>query len=214
LDGVRHVFPRMKLWATLLAAGLIAAVPVTGRAADARFSQTLTAGEFTDAGLKRLSSDQVAVLDALVRRDLANQSATSRSDPPPAARFSQRLTADERRVAGLTLLTEAELTRLDASVDQHTTARLARVLLAPPSFVPPSLRLRPAETKTAPEVHGSFSLSMGWGKGGYSERTGSMNLNYEDPVHGLSVSFGYSETHAKGPAIYRDPYIGPPLSVP
>lgn len=204
----------MKLWATLLAVGLIAVAPATGRAADARFSQTLTAGEFTDAGLKRLSSDQIAVLDALVRRDLANQSATARSDPPPAVRFSQRLTADERRVAGLTLLTEAELTRLDACVDRHATASLARVLLAPPSFVPPSLRLRPAETKTAPEVHGSFSLGMGWSKGGYSERTGSMNLNYEYPVHGLSVSVGYSETHAKGPAIYRDPYFGPPPLVP
>ena len=204
----------MKLWATLLAAGLMAAVPATGRAADARFSQILTAGEFTDAGLKRLSSDQVAVLDALVRRDLANQTAPSRGDAPPAVRFSQRLTADERSVAGLTLLTETELARLDAYAERHATARLARVLLAPPSFVPPSLRLRPAETKTAPEVHGSFSLGMGWGKGGYSERTGSMNLKYEDPVHGLSVSVGYSETHAKGPAIYRDPYIGPPPSVP
>jgi hypothetical protein len=55
---------------------------------------------------------------------------------------------------------------------------------------------------------------MGWGSGGYSEKTGAMMLNYTDPARGFSVSVGYSESHVKGPGtyIYRDPTTAtPPL---
>ena len=181
----------------------------TARAADARFSQALTAAESAETGLNRLSSDQIAVIDALVRRDLAGQNVVSPKDPPRAERFSQRLTPDERRIAGFALLTEAELLRLDALVSRQEIASQVRALLGPPVFATASPRLRPTETKTNPEVHGSFSLGMGWGKG-YSERTGSMMLNYDDPAHGFSVSVGYSETHLKGGTyIYRDPSFVP-----
>jgi hypothetical protein len=208
----------MKFCATLLAVGLLAAAAVVGRAADARFSQTLTLGESAEAGLSRLSSDQVAVLDALLRRDLAGQSAPARKDAPPTARFSQRLTADERRIAGLTLLTEAEVAKLDTLAERQAAATSARALLSPLVVAAPAgIRLRPAETKAAREIHGSFSLSMGWGKGGYSERTGAVNLNYEDPARGFAIAVGYSETHLKGgPGVYlyRDPVAGPPPFVP
>ena len=208
----------MKLWATLLAVGLVAVAPTTTRAADARFSQTLTPTETAEAGLGRLSSDQVAVIDALVRRDFAGQSASLRKDSPPAARFSQRLTADERRIAGLTPLTEAEVAKLDSFVERQAAASSARALLSPLVVASPgSIRVRPTETKTASEIHGSFSLSMGWGKGGYSEKTGAMNLYYEDPARGFAIAVGYSETHVKGGSgvyIYRDPATTQPPFVP
>ena len=204
----------MKPWARLIACGWLALAPALARAAaptsDPRFSQSLATADRTAAGLGRLSSDQVAVLDALIRRDLTAQSAPRRADAPaPVARFSQRLTADERRNAGLAALAEAELARLDALVERNATAALARTLLAPPTFVPLSIRARVAETKTAPEIHGSFSLSYGFGKG-YSEKTGGMTLTYEDPARNLAISFSYTETHVKGAGPYylRDPYLG------
>ena len=188
----------------LLAFVFALAVIVPARGADTRFSQVLSATELAETGVARLNSDQVAVIDALMRRDLAAQLAPPRKDaPPPAARFSQRLTDDERRNAGFTTLTAKELERLDALIERHGNAALARTLLAPPVFIPAGIRLKPIEPKTAPEIHGSISLSYGVGKG-FSERTGAMTLNYDDPVHNLSVTVGYSETHGKG----RIPYYG------
>jgi hypothetical protein len=198
----------------MLAFAFVLTAVTSALAADTRFSQTLAISERAETGFNRLSSDQVAVLDALVRRDLAAQAAPRRNDPPPAARFSQRLTADERANAGLTQLTDKELTRLDALVDQHASTALARTLLAPPVFAPAGLPLRPTEAAPLSGVHGSISLSYGFGKGGYSEKTGAINLNYEDPVHGFSVMFGYAESQVKGPGPYRNGYIAAPPFVP
>jgi len=199
--------------AALFASTLLAVVATAGEAASGRFSQTLSDVERTEAGLNRLSSDQVAVIDALVRRDLAAQARAPGGDDAPASVFSQRLTADERRTAGLTLLTNSELTRLDALVGRNATAIAARTLLSPPVFVPPGARLNPDGAKVAPEMHGSVSLSYGWGKGGYSERTGAMNVRYEDPAHNFALEVGYSETHVKAPFPYRNapdvPLVGP-----
>jgi hypothetical protein len=174
-----------------------------------RFSQMLSAAERAECAMTKLSSDQVAVIDALVRRDTASRSATAPAAETPVV-FSQRLTADERRTAGLTTLSAAELVKLDAFVERHQSARLARTLLAAPTFISPSSRrLRPEDTKKEKEreIHGTFSLSYGMGSGGYSEKTGAMTLSLEDPAKGYSITIGYSESHVKGgPMIYRDPY--------
>lgn len=184
---------------------LSAAVAQTG---DVRFSQTLSAEDRTAAGLPRLSSDEVAVIDALVRRDTGTRAGTTATDQAPAT-FSQRLSADERRAAGLAKLSAAELPRLDTFVARHQSARLARSLLAPPSYVTRPARITPTETKKGREIHGSYSLSFGFGSGGYSEKSGSMVLTLEDPERGYSISVGYSETHTKGGYIYRDPIHDP-----
>jgi len=85
-------------------------------ASDAsRFSKTMAPDEFTAIGLNRLSSDQLGILDALVRHDAAYV-APVRPTAPRAPRFSQRLSADERRNAGLALLDENQLVRLDNDV--------------------------------------------------------------------------------------------------
>ena len=199
-------------WAKLLLAGLLVQVPATASAADSppptRFSQSLATAERHAAGLDRLSSDEIAVIDALVRRDLATQSAPRRGEAPAGpGRFSQRLTADERRTAGFAVLTEAELLKIDRLADRNAASLLSRTLLAPPTFVPLSIRARVAEAKaTGPEIHGSFTLGMSVGKG-YSERFGGMTLTYEDPVRNFAVSFSYMESHVKGggPYYLRDP---------
>jgi hypothetical protein len=198
------MIPRPLFLALLLALTAVA----SARAADlTRFSQALAISERAEIGFNRLSSDQVAVLDALVRRDLGAKSSSRPKDPVPAARFSQRLTANERATAGLAIFSEKELERLDVLVEQHDSSVLARELLAPPTYYPTGMRPLPSETKNTPEVHGSFTLGFGMGKGGYSERFGGINLNYEDPVHHFAVDFSYSESRVKGPVPYRDDYI-------
>lgn len=192
----------------LLALACACAVIPTVRAVEGRFSQTLSATELKETGAGRLTSDQLAVIDALVRRDLGKQLAPRRGDPPPAARFSQRLTDNERFTAGFATLSASELERLDTLIGRYDTAALAPTLLAPPVFVPAGIRLRPTETRTGPEIHGSISLSYGVGKG-YDERTGGMTLSYEDPARRFSVVVGYSESHIKGNIpYYRDGYGG------
>lgn len=201
----------MKSWVMLLAVGLTTVIAAHGAAASARFSQLISATERTAAGIDRLSSDQLGALDALVRRDTATQGAMRQTEPPPPARFSQRLTDDERRNIGSALLTVAELVQLDALVERQELAANARTFLASPMFVTraPRLSSRDTDGKTAPEIHGEFSLSYGFAKGGYSEKSGSMVLRYEDPAHNLTISFGYSETHTKSPFGYRDGDTGP-----
>lgn len=198
-----HIVRLMNPRALLLLCGVLAAAVAFGAPAEkpeARFSQILTAPERAAAGLDHLTSDQVAVLDALYRRDIAAQAAPRRADvPAPSARFSQRLTDNERRTAGLDTLTETEVAQLDAFVSRNAPTSVARALLTTqPSFVPVSMRARLAEVRpTKPEIHGSFTLGMGFGKG-YSERFGGMTLNYEDPDRKFAVSVSYSESHIKG----------------
>lgn len=200
---LRTPFALLLAWAGLAA---------SAAASDLRFSVSLEPAERTACGLARLTSDQVAVLDAFVRRDTGVRGRPGPvdpvKDPKPDATFSQRLTAGERETAGLPTLTPAELAQLDATIDRHQNARLARTLLAPPSFLSPRSQIIPTERKKEREIHGSFSLSYGMGSGGYSEKSGSMMLTLEDPAKGYSISVGYTETHTKGGVpyyLYRDP---------
>ena len=195
----------MKLAVCLLAIGLFGCGRVWAASGDVRFSNTLNAAERESSGLKGLTSDEVAVIDALVRRDTTARAGSANSDPA-AATFSQRLTSDERRTAGLTKLNDQELPKLDSFVDRYQNAKLARTLLAPPTYLARSSRVTPTEEKKEREIHGSFSLSYGFGSGGYSEKTGSMVLTMEDPARRYSISVGYSESHIKGGHVYRDPF--------
>lgn len=188
-----------------------AALAAAAAASDIRFSNTLKAEDKAAAGLAKLTSDQVAVLDALVRRDTATRGSTpaprTAAEAAPAE-FSKRLSADELRNTGLAALSAGEVERVDALVDRHQTASLARTFLAPPEFLSPTRRLLSTEKKPEKRVHGSFSLSYGFGKGGYSEKTGSMVVTVDDPERNLSISIGYAQSHIKGGSgyIYRDPF--------
>jgi hypothetical protein len=189
----------MKRRMLLLAAALLAAaLAATVRATDlTRFSQVLTAEQRAATGLDQLTSDQLAVLDALVRRDDAYAVPSTAAHPRPA-RFSQRLNADERRNAGLARLSAEELARLDALVEQRVPVHLPVVA---PAFgaTTPTVEVE----RVRPQIHGEVTLGMGWGSGGYSEMGGSMVVDYSDPAHGLDVLMGYSEVHTKGSYLYR-----------
>jgi len=168
---------------------------------DLRLSRTLIPDEYADAGLKQLTSDQMAILDALVRRDIETAKRMVSSKEPRAARFSDRLTIDERNNAGLTSLSESQLEKLDNYVARLT----APVGSATGSFATGQSNGPYVSVKTlkrAPEVHGSVSLMYGVGSGGYSERGGAMVLTYDDPS-GISLAFGYSEIRTEGGSYYR-----------
>lgn len=194
-------------WILLLAIALTFVSGASGSAASGgvRFSQSLNAADKTASGLDRLTSDEVAVIDALVRRD-----ATARNGES-SARFSQRLTEHEQKIAGFDTLSAGELPRLDAMIERYHSAKLARTLLAPPIFLARHASMQPENAKPEKNVHGSFSLSYGFGKGGYSEKTGSMVVHIDDPKRRFSVSIGYTESHVKGGSIYRDPFLGDSL---
>ncbi|HVU25417.1 MAG TPA: hypothetical protein VHE13_14920 [Opitutus sp.] len=191
----------MKFRSWLFVLVLAAFGPVCVRAGDElRFTKSLTADQFTDLGLGRLSSDQIASLDALVRRDLARADIVTK-DPRPD-RFSQRLAATERDSAGLDLLTASEVTALDARVQSlmppprqaYSVADYADAGGALPSV---SLRRRP-------EVHGEVSLVVGAGSHGYSMYGGGILLEVDDPEHNLALAIAYSELHEKGGWLRRD----------
>ncbi len=170
--------------------GLLGLAAVAARGEDARFSQRIPASESIAAGFGRLTSDQLAVLDALVRRDETLQMRVRGTAGEPG-RFSQRLPADERLAAGLNLLTPAEVAHLDALV----AADEAGVL--PPPGGDETITVVTTR-RPAPQIHGEISLSVGGGSGGYHEIGGSMDLFYDDPAHGFTLAVGYSEWRASG----------------
>lgn len=193
---------RLLLAATALAARLPAAPADATAPTEVRFSQTVGTPERPSLGLDRLSADQIAVLDALIRRDTAVRSRANADAQAPEA-FSRRLNADELRLTGLATLPADTLARLDAAIARRQAAVLAPFLLSPPIYLARPGRIEAREQKRERELHGTFSLSYGWGKGGYSEKTGAMTVTMEDPEKGLAVSVGYSETQIKGPSSVR-----------
>jgi hypothetical protein len=114
-------------------------------------------------------------------------------------------------VAGLT---PEEVQRLDAAVARHRASGSARSLLAPPVFVSHRSAARLTEADRAAEVHGSVTLSYGWGSDGYSTRSGSMVVNMTDPNRRYSVTIGYGESHITGPTGPALPRVLPPRALP
>jgi hypothetical protein len=181
---------------------------------DGRFTHGLSVEEIQETGVVRLSSDQIAVLDALVRRDLTARM-NGRTEEAPKI-FSDRLTVDERRIAGLDAISAAELARVNSLVERYQTIVVTRTLLSPPVLVSRHANMIPRETgKAERKIHGTFSMSLGWGSDGYSERTGSMEVHTELSP-GLHLGVGYSVSRVKGEGLYYrdDPYyLRPPVVV-
>jgi hypothetical protein len=169
---------------------------------ESRFTKALAPAETAQLGLEKLSSDQVAVLDALVRKDAA-AALNVRPNKPRAARFSQRISEDERRNAGLTLLDASQLSQLDDRIEKFIAPPAAEeggysVVSAPGSTI-----YTPRSLRREPEIHGSVTLVYGVGSHGYSERGGAMTLSYEDPENHFAVAVSYAEMHTKGDYIGR-----------
>lgn len=190
-----------------LVAACAVLLPSLVTASDLRFSKTLSPSERTETGLDRLSSDQTAVLDALVRRDRSVSHLKSR---PQSDLFTERLLDDERRNAGIELLKSSEIERLNALVQLHRS-----LSVSPPPFVSRSRvstdsRIRPEMIKEKPDIRGTYSIWFGGGSGGYSERGASISSTYTSPSGQLSVTVGYATVRTKGPSIYRDDFVHSP----
>jgi len=190
-------FPVMISWRIVALSCLVAALASGSHAQDARFSKTLSASELKHSGLERLSADQLAVLDALIRRD-AKINAVADSADPVSARFSQRLSPEERASAGLDMLSATELAQLDASVRPPTSGSVSSLTSKAAGPV-----VQPEPSTPAPEIHGMISFTFGGGRGGYREIGGYMMLDYQDPAHGLELLVGYGESRISGPSIGR-----------
>lgn len=189
----------MKSRSLLILGCLIACSVFTSisRADDRRFTSTLSPAESAQIGLSRLSSDQVAVLNALVRNDLVIFEADPTPTVPRAAQFSQRLNAEERRLAGFPLLSEAELAQLDAGVERYVhPATISSATFTDQS--PRTTNLTSVRVRRDPEIHGSVTLIVAGGSGGYSAYGGAINLSYYDPARRFAIEVGYSEIHSKG----------------
>jgi hypothetical protein len=201
-------------WIPTLCCGLsfaMALLATPARAAtagdDGRFSETLSDAQRAEAGLTQLTEDNVAVIDALVRQDIATLK--RRGSLGSFGEFSQRRNEHEREIAGLARLTPAQLARLDG---------LAGVRISPPAPIniaetksskpTPGLLVKPVERSSALEVHGSMSLTYGWSKNG-STRGGEMVISLQDPARRFAINIGYSEYHDKGPTPVYDPMDDP-----
>jgi hypothetical protein len=191
-------------WLTAVLVCALAA-PASRADDDVRFSATLSPAQRAETGLDRLTTDNVAVIDALVRLDIA--ATRFRDNNIRSTRFSQRRTAHERDIAGLDHLSQDQLAKLDAIV----------ALRIPAPALPPDASLAYAgvsldtstvpspDRRPAPEIHGSFSLTYGWSKAG-SVRGADSVITYVDPTRGFSLTVGYSQYRGTGLAPY--PYLG------
>jgi hypothetical protein len=189
-------FSRLVFWG-----GLMAVAAAAGRAENVRFSQQLTNSEYAEIGLPQLSSDQLAVLDALIRLDekcYAGPGAT----PPLPARFSQRITAGDRENASLELLTKAQLERLDAVVARIEFGNVPDGA----SSVGAGSALQPDLKRPGLEIHGTISFMFGTGSGGRSEQGTALALEVDDPAHNFSAFIDYEQMRGKGPLLGRGGY--------
>lgn len=192
-------FAAVRLWLVVLGIPTLALVAHAAED-DARFSSTLSDTQRTEAGLTRLTEDNIAVIDALVRQDIA--AVKRRNSTTSFGTFSQRRSDHEREIAGLARLTPEQLARLDGLIGLRV-------------FPPPSYQLnsehrtnslgpvKPVTTVRGLEIHGSVTLTYGWSKGG-NIRGAEMVVTAADPSGRFKINVGYAEYQGKG----MTPYIG------
>ncbi len=197
----RHLSAIIPAFFALALAGAFTVIP--GRAADEsdepRFSSTLSPAQQAETGLDQLTSDNIAVIDALVRLDVA--ALRLRNNNIRSTRFSERRADHERDIAGLGHLAPEQLTKLDQFVS----------LRIPAPVIPASADLSHASVsldavripykRPAPEIHGSVTLTYGGGKGG-SFRGAESVITYVDPSRHFAVTVGYSQYSGSGLGSY------------
>jgi hypothetical protein len=199
-----------------LHAALLACVLALGptlAAAEGGFTTLLPADVQAAAGLTRLTTAERTALDQFVAAELAWVRAGGGREL--AGTFVSRRTPPERQQAGLDRLSPAELARLDELVAAAQTAR-------PAPKERPRLHDDDVINVRKAELHGSASLTYGWGGGGHFQAA-SFNVNYFDPATGLGLSVGVGtvsghgfrgyhpfafapDYYDLGPAYYYDPF--------
>lgn len=200
---------RIGFLAVLCLAGGLAGVTRAGEETESRFSSTLSPAQQAETGLDRLTVDNIAVIDALVRLDAAAATRLVRNNIR-TTHFSERRTAHEREIAGLDRLTPEQVRKLD----QFVALRIPAPVPSDADLAYASVRLDAttpvAIKKPAPEIHGSLSLTYGWSRGG-SIRGADTSVTYVDPRKRYSITVGYSEYRGNGlaPYPYATPYFSP-----
>jgi hypothetical protein len=192
-------------------AGGLMGMARAGEESEPRFSSTLSPVQQAETGLDRLTVDNIAVIDALVRLDASSATRLVRNNIR-TTRFSARRTAHERDIAGLDRLTPEQLRKLD----QFVALRIPAPVPADADLAYASVRLDSttpiAIKKPAPEIHGSVSLTYGWNRGG-SIRGVDTSVTYIDPHKRYAITVGYSDYRGNGLASYPlYPYAAPYLS--
>lgn len=187
--------------------GLVATTLTRAASDDVRFSASLTPEQRTSAGLTALSSDNVAIIDGLVRQDEA--ASKLKNNVVDHTRFSQRRTARELEISGLNLLGAAQLDALDNFVGTRIGGTEASYISSTDSSSGTAGAVESVKLNRPLEIHGEISYTYGRSKAG-SFQGGDLVLTYDDPAHRFSVLVGYSEYHGKGlPYCF---YPSPPLS--
>lgn len=186
-----HVFPLRLASFLALAAWFFASV--TLHAEEKEFSATLSAEDQKSTGVTHLTPEQISTLNVLVKRELilAKQGNVVNF----AGEFSQRRSAPERAKAGIDKLTPDERSRLDATV-ARALATQPREHISTLTPVTSSAAVQGIGPK--PIVHGSVTFVAGTSGGGNNFYGGGFEVEQIDPVHGYSISIGYSELHGKG----------------
>jgi hypothetical protein len=202
-----------------LRAGLCCAallLALGARAGELSFTAGLTSAERASVGISKLSSSQIAVLDALVAQDVttAHQGGVTGFSTD----FSVRHWDGERDAAGLDRLSASERASLDTLA--------ARAIATGPSpdeafsYTPPKVLPPPApasesvvSTPKKAEVHGDVSFTVGAGSHGSSFYGAGMDVSVTDPTGRFTVGVGFDTFRGKGllglcgpDGIYGPPY--------
>jgi len=190
----------------VLLAGLVTALHLSVRAAEAGFTATLSSEEKTAAGITLLTAGETAALDRLVAEDYDRV----RLFDSFTSTFTDRQTGAQLKETGLDRLVPEQLARLNTLV--------AAAIAAEPQ---PKERPRLKDSAVLSEqgrlrVHGGMSFTYGWAGGGRSYRETSAWVSYFDPVTRIGLGFGFSNLSADGlyPGYYYDRGYYPVTSAP
>lgn len=192
--------PTARIFRPLLCLALLGACATLAvRASDeAKFSATLTADQRAQAGLPLLTPDHVAVIDGLVRMDLA--ASKFKDNDVDHTRFTERHTPRERELAGLDRLTASQKASLDAYVSEKITGAApsgGNWVTTTASTPGAAAGVKPNRSTDKLDIHGAISFTYGWGNGGNGYGT-DVVLTYQDPAGHYAIAVGYSDWHGKG----------------
>jgi hypothetical protein len=192
---------------------------VVAGAQELSFTQGLTSAERASVGVSKLSTSQVAVLDALVAQDvtIAHQGGVTGFSTDFSARHFET-EGDASGIDRLSVSERASLDRLAARAIATGPSPDEAFAYTPPKVLPPPAP--PAshsvvEDVKKAEVHGDVSLTVGAGSHGSSFYGTGMDVSVTDPTGRFTVAVGFETFHGKGLLALCGPdgIYGPPYGV-
>lgn len=182
-----------RLRSAIVACGLWLVIAGPGFAG---FIATLSNSDKAAIGLDGLAEDEWVALDDLVAEDLAFARRENLKDLDST--FIGRRSEADRKQAGLDRLTAEQLAKLNELV-------AAAIAKRPTPKQRPRLKESDVLAKRRGEIHGSVSLTYGWGAGGRDYRAGALWLDYYDPESRVGIGVGIA-TSEGGPGYFYPGY--------